>query len=647
MTATTEPVRRRRAAASVVASTSEDVFGEGSVEVPVESSLDVSEHFARPVKRTAKPRVAKSGSNANEASPARGKDEKEGRAPRRATSRRSSKTAATTASSDIDRPTQSALAAAAVDSSIITPPAKRGAQKRVSRESVAPERASRRKVLAEKAEQEDVSEDVLPAAQRTTKSRSRSKAGSATLADLGADLEGHRQPRRVVPPRLSAPSPLDAILPALLGSLSTLSKPRVKGRVIEVVGTIVKAVVPHVRLGELCLLRNAEDDQGVEAEVVGFSNEAALLTPIGDMQGISSSTQVWPTGRSHQVAVGPGLLGRVLDGLGRPLDIEERGPLVWERMYPVYADAPDPLARRIISQPLELGIRALDSVLTCGEGQRMGVFAAAGGGKSTLMGMLVNGADVDVTVIALIGERGREVREFLEHELGEEGRRKSVVVCATSDRSSMERAKAAYVATAIAEYFRDQGKKVLFLMDSVTRFARALREIGLAAGEPPTRRGFPPSVFATLPKLLERTGMSEHGSITALYTVLVEGDDMTEPIADETRSIIDGHIVLSRKLGAANHYPAIDVLASVSRVMNAVVSLAHQAQAGRLRMLMAKYEEMELLVKVGEYKPGADALADEAIAKIDGIRQFLRQKTTEQCSMAETLQRLERLVGSS
>ena len=276
----------------------------------------------------------------------------------------------------------------------------------------------------------------------------------------------------------------------------------------------------------------------------------------------------------------------------------------------------------------------------------MGIFAAAGGGKSTLMAMLVKGAAVDVTVVALIGERGREVREFLEHELGAEGRRKSVIVCATSDKSSMERAKAAYVATAIAEYFRDQGKRVLFLMDSVTRFARAQREIGLAAGEPPTRRGYPPSVFATLPKLMERTGMNHLGSITALYTVLVEGDDMTEPIADETRSILDGHIVLSRKLGAANHYPAIDVLASASRVMNAVVTPEHKRMAWRLRELMAKYEEVELLVKIGEYKRGGDATTDEAIDKIDAIRAFLRQRTDERSSMEQTLQQLQTLVGA-
>jgi type III secretion protein N (ATPase) len=345
------------------------------------------------------------------------------------------------------------------------------------------------------------------------------------------------------------------------------------------------------------------------------------------------------------VPVGHGLLGRVLDGLGHPLDEATRGPLQVSAHYPVFAEAPDPLVRRMIHAPVPLGVRAMDGLLTCGEGQRMGIFAAAGGGKSTLMGMLVKGAEVDATVIALIGERGREVREFLENELGEEGRRKAVVVCATSDKSSMERAKAAYVATAIAEYFRDQGMRVLFLMDSVTRFARAQREIGLAAGEPPTRRGYPPSVFATLPKLMERTGMNDKGSITALYTVLVEGDDMTEPIADETRSILDGHVVLSRKLGAANHYPAIDVLASASRVMNAVVTPEHRKAAGRLRELMAKYQEVELLVKIGEYKRGSDKVADQAIDRIDRIREFLRQRTDERSDYVGTLQQMTQLLA--
>ena len=421
---------------------------------------------------------------------------------------------------------------------------------------------------------------------------------------------------------------------------------RSRGRVVQVIGTIIKAVVPSVKVGELCILRNPGESFEMKGEVVGFVKDAALITPIGDMFGISSATEVIPTGRAHMVPVGNGLLGRVLDGLGRPLDEAELGPIESNKFYPVFADAPDPLKRRIISQPLELGVRALDGLLTCGEGQRMGIFAAAGGGKSTLMGMLVKGADVDVTVVALIGERGREVREFLEHELGPEGRRKSVIVCATSDKSSMERSKAAYVATAMAEYFRDQGKRVLFLMDSVTRFARAQREIGLAAGEPPTRRGYPPSVFATLPKLMERAGMNEHGSITALYTVLVEGDDMTEPIADETRSILDGHIVLSRKLGAANHYPAIDVLASASRVMNAVITPEHKAAAGRLRELMAKYQEVELLVKIGEYKRGGDATTDEAIDKHEAIRSFLRQRTDEHSTLPDALKRMQELAGT-
>jgi ATP synthase in type III secretion protein N len=434
-----------------------------------------------------------------------------------------------------------------------------------------------------------------------------------------------------------------ATLPELLAhALEDAVTLRVKGRVIQVVGTIVKAVVPTAKVGELCMLRNPGEDFEMEAEVVGFAKNAALLTPIGDMRGIGSATEVLPTGRMQMVPVGHGLLGRVLDGLGRPMD--DGGPLETERFYPVIADAPDPLTRRIIDRPLELGVRAIDAALTCGEGQRMGIFAAAGGGKSTLLGMLVRGAAVDVTVIALIGERGREVREFIEHELGEEGRAKSVVVCATSDKSSMERTKAAYVATAIAEYFRDQGMKVLFLMDSVTRFARAQREIGLAAGEPPTRRGFPPSVFATLPRLMERVGMNDKGSITAFYTVLVEGDDMTEPVADETRSILDGHIVLSRKLASANHYPAIDVLASASRVMNAVAEPAHRNDAAALRELMAKYADVELLVKIGEYQRGTDPLADDAIEKHDAIRDFLRQDIDESSPMGDTLAQLATLV---
>jgi len=431
----------------------------------------------------------------------------------------------------------------------------------------------------------------------------------------------------------------------LKSALARAKISQVKGRVVQVTGTIIRAVIPSVKIGEICLLRNPGEELAMKAEVVGFSHGSALLMPMGDMQGISSETEVVPTGQVHLVPVGNSLLGRVLDGMGDPIDTSTRGPLHVTRYYPVLTGAPDPLRRRIIKHPLSLGVRALDGLLTCGEGQRLGVFAAAGGGKSTLMAMLVKGADVDVTVVALIGERGREVREFLEHELGEEGRARSVIVCATSDKSSMERSKAAYVATAIAEYFRDQGKRVLFLMDSVTRFARALREIGLAAGEPPTRRGFPPSVFASLPRLMERVGMGHKGSITALYTVLVEGDDMTEPIADETRSILDGHIILSRKLASANHYPAIDILASVSRVMNMVASEEHKQIAGRFRELMAKYNEIELLVKIGEYKRGADPKADQAIDRIEKLRTFLRQRTDERISFEETLSQMSASVG--
>ena len=291
-----------------------------------------------------------------------------------------------------------------------------------------------------------------------------------------------------------------------------------------------------------------------------------------------------------------------------------------------------------------MGLRVLDGLLTCGKGQRMGIFAAAGGGKSTLLSMLIRNAVADVVVLALIGERGREVREFIEHDIGKEGLRNTVLVVATSDRPAMERMKAAHVATTIAEYFRDQGSKVLLLMDSVTRFARAQREIGLAAGEPPTRRGFPPSVFAALPQLMERAGQSDKGSITALYTVLVEGDDMTEPIADETRSILDGHIILSRQLAQTNHYPAIDVLASVSRVMDNIVDDEHKRLAGRMRQLLAKYKEVELLLKIGEYKSGADAGADDAIARIEGINNFLQQGQRETSTLEETMEQMRLVV---
>ncbi|MCO3732035.1 EscN/YscN/HrcN family type III secretion system ATPase [Pseudomonas aeruginosa] len=415
------------------------------------------------------------------------------------------------------------------------------------------------------------------------------------------------------------PAPLSPLIVRMRHAIEGCRPIQIRGRVTQVTGTLLKAVVPGVRIGELCQLRNPDQSLALLAEVIGFQQHQALLTPLGEMLGVS------------------------LDGLGRPFDGSPPAePAAW---YPVYRDAPPPMSRRLIERPLSLGVRAIDGLLTCGEGQRMGIFAAAGGGKSTLLASLVRNAEVDVTVLALVGERGREVREFIESDLGEQGLRRSVLVVATSDRPAMERAKAGFVATSIAEYFRDQGRRVLLLMDSLTRFARAQREIGLAAGEPPTRRGYPPSVFAALPRLMERAGQSERGSITALYTVLVEGDDMSEPVADETRSILDGHIVLSRKLAAANHYPAIDVLHSVSRVMNQIVDDDQRHAAGRLREWLAKYEEVELLLKIGEYQKGQDSEADQAIEKIGAIRQWLRQGTHETSDYAQACAQLRSLCA--
>ena len=421
---------------------------------------------------------------------------------------------------------------------------------------------------------------------------------------------------------------------------------RINGRVIEVIGTLIKAKIPDVRIGEICELREPSGNILTDAEVIGFSGDASLLTPYRGLLGLSSHTTVHPTGRSQEVMVGDHLLGRIIDGMGNPLDGAEKGGFHSQMTYPIYHEAIDPLKRRIITQPLQSGIRVLDGLLTCGEGQRLGIFAAAGVGKSTLLAQLVKGANVDRAVVALIGERGREVKEFIENNLGAEGMRNTTLVVATSDKSSMERVRAAYIATTVAEYYRDQGLKVLFLMDSVTRFARALREIGLAAGEPPTRRGFPPSVFATLPQLMERTGMGVTGSITAFYTVLVEGDDMTEPVADEVRSILDGHIILSRELAASGHYPAVSVLDSASRVMSNIISVEHAELALRIRNYLAKYKEVDFLIKVGEYQEGADAGTDEAVRKLDHINSFCKQSTGETETFAETLSRMKEIVES-
>lgn len=434
-------------------------------------------------------------------------------------------------------------------------------------------------------------------------------------------------------------NPLLSSFSALEAKLGSISMGTVTGRVVETVGPVVKVAMPDIAVGQLCELRNGTHVI-CKGEVVGFDQELAILAILGDAIGISQKTLVYRVGDAQTVEVSDELFGRVIDGMGRLCDGlgDRKLPSV---KVPIYNNPPSPLERALITEPMMTQIRSIDGLLTIGRGQRLGVFAAAGVGKSTLLSQIVKGADCDVRVIALIGERGREVKEFLEHSLGEEARKKTIIVCATSDRSALERARAAYLATAIAEHYRDQGKNVLLMMDSVTRFARALREIGLSAGEPPARAGFPPSVFATLPRLLERSGMGKVGSITAIYTVLVEGDDMSEPIADETRSILDGHIVLSRDLASSNHYPAIDILQSASRVMHMVTSPEHRAKASKVRELMGAYQKSEILIKVGEYKQGSDQLVDTAIAKRPQILSFLQQGQEEFTPFTGTVEALE------
>ncbi len=415
------------------------------------------------------------------------------------------------------------------------------------------------------------------------------------------------------------------------------------GKVTEVVGTLVRASGLSAKLGEMCHLLDAGGQLLQVAEVIGFSQGQTILSPFGSILGVSAGqTRVVGLGQIQSIPVGDALLGRVVDSLGQPVD--GGPPLVCDEMRPVFAMPPSPMDREMIEHPLPTGVKVIDGMITLGEGQRMGIFAPAGVGKSTLMGMLARGTQCDISVIALIGERGREVREFIEIIMGKAGMARSVVVCATSDRSSIERAKAAHVATAIAEYFRDRGLRVLLMMDSLTRFARAQREIGLAAGESPARRGYPPSVFAEIPRLLERTGMGATGSITALYTVLAEDDSGSDPIAEEVRGILDGHMILSRKIAARNQYPAIDVLGSLSRVMSQIVPATHQKANGTLRKLMAKYDEMDMLIQMGEYKPGNDALADEAVRKHAAIREFLNQATSDLRPFEQTVAELQALV---
>ena len=425
--------------------------------------------------------------------------------------------------------------------------------------------------------------------------------------------------------------------------MTRLDTVRANGLVVQVIGLVVESIGPAAQIGEICEIRHngGRNSLTVKAEVVGFKSNRVLLMPLGEMTGIKPGSEVIATGDIQQVTVGDFLLGRVLDGLGAPADGLGPATGAGSKKYPIFAAPPDAMTRRRITEPVSLGIRAIDGLLTMGKGQRMGIFAGSGVGKSTVLGMIARNTNADVNVICLVGERGREVREFIENDLGEEGLRRSVVVIATSDRPPLVRLKAPMVATAIAEYFRDQGKDVLLMMDSVTRLAMAQREVGLAVGEPPATRGYPPSVFALLPKILERSGTSDKGTITALYTVLVEGDDENEPIADTVRGILDGHIWLSRDLAGRGHYPAIEVGRSVSRVMPQVTPPEQRLAANRLRETLATFKEAEDLINIGAYVEGSNPRIDAARRLIEPARAFLRQGVHEESSLTETVSALE------
>ena len=413
------------------------------------------------------------------------------------------------------------------------------------------------------------------------------------------------------------------------------------GKVSKVVGLTIESIGPSAKLNDLCLIKSNTRTEPVKAEVVGFRDDRVLLMPYDDVEGVGLGSWVENTGAPLQVAVSDDLLGCTLDGLGEPMkmtSVDVNCP-----RYSVEAEPPDPLSREIISDVLALGVKAVDGMITVGKGQRIGIFAGSGVGKSTLMGMFARNTKADINVIALIGERGREVREFIERDLGPEGMKRSVVVVATSDKPALIRNKAAKTATAVAEYFRDQGKDVLLMMDNLTRFSMAQREIGLASGEPPVSRGYPPSVYAEMPKLLERAGNSDKGSITGLYAVLVDGDDFNEPIADTARGILDGHIVLSRSMAQRNHYPAIDVLSSISRVMSAVASEEHKELAGKMKNILATYRDAEDLINIGAYRSGSNKEIDFAIEKIDAVNAFLRQGTEEKFLFDDILQQMREI----
>lgn len=425
--------------------------------------------------------------------------------------------------------------------------------------------------------------------------------------------------------------------------LESLSPIRVDGRVSQVVGLVIEAVLPDGTLGELCEI-HVKSGEVIRAEIVGFRGDKVLLMPLDETVGISPGNRISRCPLPLTVRVGTELLGRVLDGLGNPID--GKGPIRAENRRQVHNAPPHPLKRQRIKETLTTGIRAIDGLVTIGKGQRVGIFAGSGVGKSVLLGMMARYTDADVNVIALIGERGREVREFIERDLGEEGLKHSVVIVATSDQAAMVRIKGALIATAIAEYFRDQEKDVMLLMDSLTRVAMAQREIGLASGEPPTTKGYTPSVFALLPRLLERAGTNQVGSITGLYTVLVESDDMDEPISDASRAILDGHIVLSRRMSTKGHYPAIDVLESISRLKNEVASKDHIKYSREVLEMLANYRNSEDLINIGAYAPGSNPKVDLAIKKIDAINKFLQQDIDTSSSLEETLSYLIKLAGN-
>lgn len=431
---------------------------------------------------------------------------------------------------------------------------------------------------------------------------------------------------------------------SLADSIKSLKTFRVQGKVTQIVGLVVEGFCPEASVGSLCEITPLNGGNPVPAEVVGFKDSHALIMPLGEMRGLGPGSLIRLKRASATVKLGDALLGRVIDAMENPIDDGPRLHLHTER--PIYALPPGPMQRKKISTPLDLGIRAINSLLTCGTGQRMGIMSGSGVGKSILLGMMAKHTHADVNVIALIGERGREVMEFIERDLGKEGLARSVLLVATSDQSPLLRMRGAFVATAIAEYFCAKGLNVLLMMDSVTRFAMAMREVGLAIGEPPTTKGYTPSVFATLPKLLERAGSFKGmGSITGLYTVLVEGDDMNEPIADAVRSILDGHIVLSRDLAAKNHYPSIDVLNSTSRVMRDVVTPEHMELSGKIQEIMATYRESEDLINIGAYRAGSNPKIDYTISRINAVNDFLQQGIDEKVDMAGTETALKDLIS--